>query len=41
MKTYDDRHPFAVRKGARVQWIGDPARGEFLPREKRKKRRRS
>lgn len=37
MKTYDADHAFARHTGLKTTWIGDPARGEFTPRDKKKK----
>lgn len=37
---YDDRHPFAVHVGPKTTWLGDPARGEFTPKDKKKKGKR-
>jgi hypothetical protein len=36
---YDDRHKFARQRGTRVEWDGDPARGEWRPWAKKDKRR--
>jgi len=34
---YDERHPFCVIVNGKPTWTGDPARGEFTPKQKQKR----
>ena len=36
MRQYDDKHPFAVHTPKGVRWLGDPARGEFKPADRKR-----
>jgi hypothetical protein len=41
VKQYNETHPYChVRGRSLVTWLGDPARGEFAPREKQKTKRK-
>lgn len=39
-KRYDAGHLYAVHSGPKTHWLGDPARGEFLPKDKKKQAKR-
>jgi tyrosyl-tRNA synthetase len=40
IRYYDAGHKYASHTARGTAWIGDPARGEFTPRDKRKKQKR-